>query len=211
MPLAPTKDIMPVRIRRLAIAAGCVAGALGIGMTYIFPIVSAPLILGAYTQPRSTRSGRWLMWVGALLLNFSSLYFAWGVMVDVLRNLPRFHDFMILLFLVLSVATLILLGWCDVELVLEAVRVKRNGMTSDQQFSRSAEGLIWMVAFCLSLWVFSLIPDDPIIYRNYFLYRNLFNLVFPFLLQLAVITFDAALVIRAVKMRRTLNAKGRMI
>ena len=151
------------------------------------------------------------MWVGALLLNFSSLYFAWGVMVDVLRNLPRFHDFMILLFLVLSVATLILLGWCDVELVLEAVRVKRNGMTSDQQFSRSAEGLIWMVAFCLSLWVFSLIPDDPIIYRNYFLYRNLFNLVFPFLLQLAVITFDAALVIRAVKMRRTLNAKGRMI
>jgi hypothetical protein len=198
---------MPTRIRWVAIAAGCVAGVFGIGLTFIFPIFSIPLIVGAITQPRSTRSGRWLMWVGALLLSCFSLYFAWSVMVDDLRNSSRYHDSMILIFLFLAVATVILLSWCDVELVLEAVKLKRIAKTSDQQFSRSAEGLIWLVAFCLSVWVFPQIPLDPLIYRNYFLYGNLVNLAFPILLQLAVITFDAALVIRAVKMRRRLNAK----
>ena len=202
MPLTPKNEIMPTRLRWVAIAAGCVAGAFGVSLTFLFPLFSVPLILGALTQPRSTRSGRWLMWVGALILSCFSLYFAWAIMLEDFRGVPH-YDLITVAFFYLSIATVILVSWCDVELVLDAIRLKRIAKTSGQRFSRSAEGFIWLTAFCLSFWVFPQILLDPLMYRNYLRYGNVVNLVFPTLLQLAVITFDAALIIRAVKMRRS--------
>ena len=193
---------MPARLRWVAIAAGCVAGAFGISLTFLFPLFSVPLVLGALMQPRSTRSGRWLMWVGALMINCFSLYFAWAIMLEDFRRLPQ-YDFITVAFFYLSIVTVILVSWCDVELVLDAVRLKRNAMTSEGRFSRSAEGFILVVAFCLSFWVFPQILLDPLMYRNYLRYGNLANLILPTLLQLTIITFDAALLIRAVKMWRT--------
>jgi hypothetical protein len=181
------------------------------GLALLFPILSVPLILGATVQSRTPRPGKWLMWIGALVLSCTALYFSWGLMLDDLRRGLRYHDFMTVAFFYLSIATVILVSWCDLELVVQAIRRTRTTGMTEQRFSRVGEWLVRFMAICLSLWVFPQILLDFTAYRIYLQDGHLVNLVFPVLLQMAVVAFDAALIIRAVKMWRTTSSERSIV
>jgi hypothetical protein len=211
MPPPQTTEILSARVRWVAIAAGCVGGIFGMGLTLLFPIFSVPLILGAIVHPSTPRPGKWLMWVGALVLSCTGLYFSWGVMLDDLRNGLRYPDFMTVGIFYLSIATVIIVSWCDLELVVEAIRRTRTPGMTEQRSSRVGEWLVRFVAICLSLWVFPQILLDFTAYRRYLRETHLVNLVFPVLLQMAVVAFDAALIIRAVKMRQKSSSERSIV
>ncbi|HVO82532.1 MAG TPA: hypothetical protein VMT28_17515 [Terriglobales bacterium] len=118
--------ILPGKIRWLAAASGClsaVAGSTGLGLG--FAIVASPLIVGAIVQPRFRRLGRALVAAGALYLSFWVFFYGVWLLFDVIRNLRRYHDCVRLGIASLWLASIFLIGWCDVALVIEAVERKR--------------------------------------------------------------------------------------
>ncbi len=115
--------VLPGRIRWLAIATGGIAavtGSLGFGL--FFPIVPSFLIVGAITQPRFPRQGRWLMWVGALSLSVFVLPPGTAILLDSVRTLRSYRDYNLVGMTLLWCASFLLLGWCDAELVIEACK-----------------------------------------------------------------------------------------
>lgn len=195
-----TTEIMPYRVRGVAIAAGCVAGIFFMFQSLLAPIFSAPLILGVLVQPRSPHLGRRLMWVGAVVLSCLTLFLSIGVVLDGIR----YFDSMGVTIYLVSVATTILVTWCDAELILDAVKQAR---IIKPRSTLVAEALVWLAAIGLSAWVFPGIlwnlrappPDYP--RASY-----LINLALSLPIQLVVIAFDLWLIIRATKMRRARHA-----
>jgi len=90
-----------------------------------FAIVASPLIVGAIVQPRFRRLGRALVAAGALYLSFWVFFYGVWLLFDVIRNLRRYHDCVRLGIASLWLASIFLIGWCDVALVIEAVERKR--------------------------------------------------------------------------------------
>ena len=118
--------ILPRKIRLLAVAAGCLSGVAGcLGMGLLFWIYPSLLILGAVAQPRFPRSGRWLMYVGAPILSVWILPYGVGVVSDGVRNLPRYHDVNSLVVIILWAMSFSLVAWCDIALVIEAIKANR--------------------------------------------------------------------------------------
>lgn len=195
---------MPYRVRGVAIAAGCVAGIFFMFQSLLAPIFSAPLILGVLVQPRSPHLGRWLIWVGAVVLSCLTLFLSIGI---VLGGIRYFDSMGVTVYLV-SVATTILVTWCDVELILDAVKQTRTARIIKPRSTLVGEALAWLAAIGLSAWVFPGIlwnlrappPDYP--RASY-----LINLALSLPIQFVVIAFDVWLIIRAAKMRRARHAE----
>lgn len=190
-------EIMLGRARGVAIAAGCVAGVFLMFLSPLALIFSAPLILGALVQPRSPRSGRALMWVGALVLSCLTLFY--GVLV--IRQGLHYFDLMEITIYVVSVATTILVIWCDLELVLEATRARRTVRTIEPRATLLGEGIAWLVAIGLSAWIFPSIPKH--LPPDYPRASYLVNLVLSISILLSVILFDVWLIARTARMWRT--------
>ena len=118
--------VLPRKIRLLAVVAGGlsgVAGCLGTGLAFwIYPSL---LIVGAVAQPRSPLSGRWLMYVGAPILSVWILPYGVGVVCEGVRNLPRYHDLNSLVVITLWAVSFSLVAWCDIALVIEAIKANR--------------------------------------------------------------------------------------
>jgi hypothetical protein len=201
--MSETTETMPARIRGVAIAAACVAGAFLMFLSLLGPIFSAPLILGALIQPRSPRSGRCLMWVGAVVLSCMSLFLS----IKAVLGGIRYFDLMMITIYLVSVATTILVTWCDVELILDAVRLTRTVRISKPRPTFVGEGLVWLAAIGLSAWV---IPGIPWTLRapppDYPRASHLINLALSLPIQLVVIAFDVWLIIRAIQMWRAQQA-----
>ena len=122
--------IFPGRIRLLAILAGCVSGLIGsLSMGYGFAIFPSLLILGAVAQPLFPRSGRWIMRIGALILSIPVLPYGGGLMLLSVKHLYGAHDFNFLAVLTLWAVSFSLLTWCDVVLLVEAIRGSRPRQT----------------------------------------------------------------------------------
>ena len=189
---------MSVRLRAVALAAGGVAGVFGMLVSLLAPIFSIPLILGALIQPRSPRPGRYLMWVGVLLLNFSLFYsiqFVFELFSG--QSSGRGEIYFI------AVPTAILIPWCWVELILDALRLRQTIRLTEPSSSPIDEGLVWLLAVCLSAWALPGIPRNlqapP---PDYPLSSFLINLAGSLPIQLAVIVFDIWLLKRATRRLR---------
>jgi len=118
---------MPLNLRWLALAAGCscgLAGSLLFGPSFfIFPSTQ---ILGAVIEAYSPRLGKVLLWIGACILTFYAAIFlapqAFGA-IFVLQVRNDLTHIALFLFLVASLALLV---WCDIALIIFAVRSKRQ-------------------------------------------------------------------------------------
>lgn len=118
-----TNMIVSGKIRWLAVVTGCftaVAGSFGFGL--YFSIVPTFLIVGAIAQPRSPRSGRWLMWVGALFLSLWVLPVGISALLSY-RLVGRLDV------IALSLVSVLLVSSCDFALLIDAVRMRRAGGT----------------------------------------------------------------------------------
>jgi hypothetical protein len=114
-----SSGIVSPKLRWLAILAGCFSAVFGVSA------FGAPfLILGAAIQPRARTSGRWLMWLGALLLSLVVVPFGTGAVFEGAKRLGR-DNWSSPIFPLFVVSTA-LMYWCDVALVMEAIRLRRN-------------------------------------------------------------------------------------
>lgn len=129
----PSVEIMPGKIRLLAIAAGIFSGIAGFLLFgLILLIVPSVLILGAAIQPYWTYIGRPLMWLGAFLLTFyASVFLAPQAFVGILE-LPAPPDLFQAIILVLLLVSLVLVIWCDAALIIEGIRWGRAPRTESQ-------------------------------------------------------------------------------
>ena len=129
-------ETVPSKIRWLAIAAGVVsgiAGSLPFGPVYAF--IPSLLILGAIIQPYIRRPGRWLLHVGALLVSFYVALFLLPAAVGIIWTALLRSDSMLAALLLLDVLSVVLISWCDFELVIEARQRKRFSSVAERATS----------------------------------------------------------------------------
>ena len=124
-PPGQATEIVPSKVRLLSVATGCltaIAGSLFMGPLFsIWPVI---LILGAIIQPYRRHLGRGLMLSGALFLS------AWATLfvVDVLHGIRQwrlYHDLNSLAVLSTMLASVLLVSWCDVALVISEIKMRR--------------------------------------------------------------------------------------
>ncbi len=192
--------------RWLAIVTGCVSGLAGsLPFGPLFSVVPAILILGAVLQRGSPRPGRWLMWLGAFYLTaFISAYVFLGVH-SANRLLAPHYDKTVLIVLFLSLVCLVLVGLCDIALILDSLRSKNAATLADQKFPRSADWIVGLVAICLTAYaVWSILASFyPV--RRY----GRWDILLVFVVSVAA--FDVAIVAHAFKMYRRHRSKGTVI
>ena len=113
-------SIVSRKIRWLAVATGfltAIAGSLGFGI--LFSIIPSFMVVGAILQPRFPRLGRGLMLAGALWL--SAWVFPYGGSVLLSYKVIGRPDVIGFAF-----GSVVLVAFCDVALVIEEVRIRRN-------------------------------------------------------------------------------------
>lgn len=114
--------IVPVKIRLLSTVTGCftaIAGSLAFGLLFSIPPII--LVLGAVSQPYLRVAGKWLIRVGAVLLTLEVMVLL-VVIPEGIRLLRLYHDRNFLGTLSVSIASVLLVTWCDVALITEARR-----------------------------------------------------------------------------------------
>lgn len=187
--------VISARIRWLAIVAGCSSAVVGVSFGAFFAAFPAILILGAIVPPRAPTTGRWLLWVIALLLSVMLVPFGFGVVLESPKMLRINHGgMMILISSMFAVSTASLL-WLDVALVMEAFRAKHRPWVRG-----SLDWVVWIAAIALSAWRVRIAPFVIYAYRN----GRFFDLFLLNLVPSAVILlFDVALILHAVKSRPT--------
>lgn len=126
-------DVLSAKLRWLAVLAGCSSAIFGVmAFGAIF------LILAALIQARARTTGRWLMWLGALLL---SVVIPYGIGIVFSRASWSINTFPLFLL------STVLVCWCDLALLIEALRSKRSRWVTG-----SLDWLVWIAAIILSVW-----------------------------------------------------------
>jgi hypothetical protein len=205
-PLGRAAEIIPSRVRWLAIAAGCVSGTAGsLLFGPLFFLFASVQILGAIVQPHSPRSGRLLLSVGAFLLSFYTFLFLGPQAFGAISMWSSYIDFNHVTLFVLLLISLLSVAWCDVALIADARRLSRIQRMAEYRFPRAGDWIVWIVAACLSV---ALIPTSV---WGIFVYRRTARfdiLALSLVLGLGSVLFDVALVVSAVKIRREQRLKS---
>ncbi len=187
---AGAEDLTSAKTRWLVIITGCISGLAGsLSFGPLFSMLPALLISGAVLQRWSPRPGRWLMWFGAFWLTVDV-----GVFLGppVLRR-PRSLDGNVLVLLALCLLSLVLVGWCDVALIIDSRRSKNASASANREFPRAADWIVGAVALCLTgyaVWPIHAI-FDPV--------RRHGDWEIALLFVVSVAAFDTALARHAVK------------
>lgn len=114
------RNVISNRRRWLALTTGLVFAFVGfLHYGSLFLILPLILIIGAIAQPRFRRVGRWMLAIGASVLTYGATFLAVPAII-LIRELPVHHSNEELIFLLLCLATVTLVIWCDVELVIDA-------------------------------------------------------------------------------------------
>jgi hypothetical protein len=192
-----TDEVVAIRTRWLAVVTGCFTAVAGTFVGGLFFLIPSFLILGAVVQPRSPRSGRWLMWLGAFLLSLMTLPLASVLLSESIPTLRVHYDYGELTLVSLCAMSVFLVIWCDVELVVDAIRMRRGRLALAQRSAGAAEWLVWAAALCLSLMS---LPYSVLGVSAYRREGRLDILLFSLASSVFVILFDVALAVDAVKM-----------
>jgi hypothetical protein len=177
--------VIPAKIRYLAVLGGCASAIFGPAA------FGAPfLVLGAIIQPRAHTSGRWLIWVGALLLSIVVVPMGPEVVLDQAKMLRAGSNPGIFsLFVVATISTYL----CDIALVFEAVK-----RPDKRWFRGRLDCIVWIAAAVLTAWC---------VWQSYFTgrtYQQLGGLRIDLILTTVgfdalILLFDVALIILATR------------
>ena len=117
--------ILSSRLRWLALAAGCVSGIalVSFGVLSVFGLL--PMV-GAAIQRRMPRVGRWVLYVGAALLTYLVVPFGMVALRETIKTGFFPFDFVAVTLTLAWLLSPALVIWCDVALVVEAVRERRT-------------------------------------------------------------------------------------
>jgi hypothetical protein len=192
-------DIFSPRIRWVTIVAGIVS-ALAL-FPILFLLYPALLIAGGIIQPRFPTPGKWFVWAGAASLWVVVIVYDVMMFQDLWRQ-AKAPEYMVLTFS----ATTVLLTWCSVELVADALKRMRAHTSVPPAEPRPVSWGVWIFAVVLNLllgwgvagWL------APSWYR----YSVIFYVLSGLMNQagIIVVAFDISLTWRVVKLRRARRA-----
>jgi len=199
-------DIFSPRIRWVAIATG-VASALAL-FPILFLVQPALMITGGLIQPRFPIMGKWFVWASAANL--------WAVVIvyDVMMfphpfRRPGFPAYMVVTFS----ATTVLLTWCSVELVVDALRAMRAYRAMPPAEPRPMSRGVWILAAVLNLLLGLELAlgwgaAEWVLASSWYRYFVLFyNLAMPGTQAIIIVAaFDIYLMRRVVMLRRARRA-----
>jgi hypothetical protein len=194
--------LVPPRTRGLAVVTGCflgLAGSLSFGP--FFSLVPSVLIIGALLQRSSPRPGRWLMWLGAFFL---TLYTAGSLGPFILRP-SRLLDSSFQQVLAFGILSLLLVGWCDVALIIDSRESSNVPVLAVRGFPRPADGIVGVIAVCLTAW------DVWSIVASFYPVRNYGNWQLGLVVDFSVTAFDVAIVAHAIRMYRNRQSHSRSV
>ena len=185
------------RIRWLAVGTG-VASALAF-VPILLLLYPTLLIAGGIIQDRYPSVGRWFVWAGAASLWVAVIRFDAMMFLHPWRHL----DYMVLTF----AATTVLLTWCSVELVADALKRMRVRTSMPLAKPRPISRGVWIFAVVLNLlvcWEVAVGVLPPNWDRYSVIFYNLTMLLMLLLKQgiIVVVAFDIFLIGRIVKLRR---------
>jgi hypothetical protein len=192
-------DVLPERIRRLAIATG-IASALAL-FPIFFLLFPALLIVGGMIQPRYPSTGKWFVWAGAANLGVVVAMYDAMMFPHPWRQ-PKYPVYMVLVFSV----TTVLLVWCSAELIVDGLRRMWARRSVPPPEPRPVSLGVWILAVALSLfvgWDVTGWVQDPSRYRHTDIF---YTLALAMVQAVIVVTFDISLMRRVVKLRRARRA-----
>jgi hypothetical protein len=108
------------------------------------------------------------------------------------------HDIVILTVGFVYLLSAVLATWCDVLLVIDAVRLRKTPLTADRSFPRPGDWAVWFVFACMSILAFWWSGESVSASRR-ILRADI--LAQPLVFALVTGVFDVALVIQALKIR----------
>ena len=199
-------DIFSPRIRWLAVATG-VASALAL-FPILFLVQPALLIAGGLMQPRFPTAGKWFVWVGAANLGVVMMMYDVMMFPHPWRQ-TKSPEYMVLTFS----ASTVLLVWCYVELVADALRRMRGRRAMAPAEPRPMSRGLWIFAAVLNLllgWELLLGWGAAgwVLASSWYRYSVIFyNLAMPGRQAVIIVAaFDISLLWRVVKLRRARRA-----
>lgn len=197
------EQLVPPRTRWLAIAAGCVSGLAGsLPFGPLFSALPLILIVGAVLQRWSPHPGRWLMWLGAFFLTMNIAVLLGPGVLSPKRLLAPYYDWNLLIFFVLSLASLALVGWFDVALIIDARKSKDASAPANQGFPLIADWIVGLIAILLTAYaVWSILASFYPVHR----YGNWEILL---LVVGSIAALDVAIVVHTIKMYRGRRSQG---
>jgi hypothetical protein len=186
--------------RWIAIATVCVTGAATLTANGAF-LMTVPLILGLIADAAGARRGRWLMWMGAAFLSVTILQMELVIFPEFVTELRSSHKLGGLgpVLFPLWIASILLITWCDVAFVIDAVKARNGRGSFYASFPRTGDWIVWITALLFSVYAFGGTPSLIHAYKHGF-DRHDIVLTALGLLVLAIV-FDVALIIDATRMR----------
>ena len=183
------------RIRWVAIATGVVS-ALAL-FPILFLLYPALLIAGGLMQPRFPITGKWFLWVGTADL-WAVLIVYDAMMIRDTWSQTKTPEFMVLTFS----ATTVLLTWCSVELVADALKRMRARRSMPLPEPSPVSLGLWIFAGVLNLllgWVAAGWVRAPSLYRHP---ADFYPLAMSLVQAATIMAFDISLVMRVINLRR---------
>lgn len=199
-PQGQITEIIGTKLRCLVIAAGVISGVAGFFSVGPLILLTASFqILGAIVQPNSPRPGRWLLWVGSLIL---SLYVGFLVVPGIsesMRLVRSYGDISSLTVFSISLISVLLIIWSDTALLIDAWRLRLGPQSADYGLPHAGDWFVWFAAVCMSIWVFPIGVISLLAYRRT---GSLSMALLPLMSGLITAFFDAVLMLDAFKNRR---------
>lgn len=191
-----TSSVLPRGLRVLAIATGIFTGLTFFAVVIPW-LLALMLIVGAAVQPWTHRAGKWLLIAGAFSVTVLSVTLVVGASFH-LRSLSPF-DFdtiaLPLFFLILA----ILIVWCDVGLIVHAIRSRHRSELSGTEYFHPVNFLVWLTAAGASAVFIPVGVQDCISLLHHVVGVGLTDVPMSVLPSLALAILDGALLIQGIK------------
>ena len=198
-PLGQTSEVLPSKIRWLAIVAACIAGIAGFfSVGPLLSLIASIQILGAIVQPHSPRLGRWLLWVGTSFLSLYVFVLVAPQVIEGIRMVRLYGDRSSYEVFSISLVSVVLIIWCDTALLIDAWRLRCAPRAAKSRLAHSGDWIVRFAAICLSILVFPTCVISALAYRRT---GNLNMVLLPLTFGLVVAFFDVVLIRDGLKTR----------
>jgi hypothetical protein len=202
MPENLSTDVLTRTTRILAIVAGVFTAIACIFLGGLFFVLPVCLILGALTQPRAPKLGKWLLWIAAFLLSILMIPIGAVVVQETTVHFSTNFKLAETAFAAVCVIGAVLVLCCDVALLFDIASAKATAKTSQPQTAPThhLEWLVWIAAIALSALA---LPPSILAVSSFRQYGRWDISAAALASGIAVILFDIAVIANAIKTHRT--------
>jgi hypothetical protein len=138
------------------------------------------------------------MWIGAFFVTvYVGLFLAPQVVMGI-SSLRSNYDMNFLALIVLALAAVVLVGWCDLALVVDARRARRAAISIEQNVPRAVHIVVWLAALFLTILTGWYARRSVLAYRDH---GRLDILLVGIVFGIAVVFFDTKIIIDAIRGR----------